>query len=708
MESYLVSSHFDLITPDGQLKSLEKTGEKAARAHLVIEGISSAFVGFDLDLNSVHFNIRSSLAQIGLDGTAHDLVFDRQRGVAEMKLDLLAVGSLAEEMLGLLKPGAFIGKLFAADDRRRVRSPHYLTRMFGRSNHQGKPLLSLGGLEGSSAMVLETIDNTAIAYLSVLEGTVDYEESIKSFLPTFSKALVSGLGIREMLGLHQKFQPGKPRTVTPGRLLLVKTLPLHVRTVFARVANHLLPEGFKHTNANVLQPDTEASGDIYEFYGDSLLELSDIPLEFYTLEPHREHVFFGDRDQLQSFLEDPHALFKAFDTSGINEQQSASVFVVKGSQLHDLKPSDWIVREPHKHEFPGIGQSDRQGALAEKYIHQQPAYPFLQAISDGLITSQGVLLSTYFPSPLLKSMLLQTEVIRCLKRLYFQHPSLTHDDFFSHEDYATLNDLSTFGIPVFWVDRRVGKILQFIQKHPGDSGMFVPLDRIDTFMNATVFGVYGSNLLEGNFENELIAFFQELIKRQGTNNWPLLPKGKPLTLVTGGGPGAMEVGNRVAKTLGILSCANVVDFRAKDRKSIVNEQLQNPHVEAKMTYRLEKLFERQAEFNLDFPIFLTGGFGTDFEYALEELRRKVGIGTPTPVLLFGPADYWREKISSRFQSNCRHGTIKGSEWISNCFFAVEGAKEALHVFEEFLSGRLPLGKDSPVYDDGFVTILPKQ
>src|SRR6185369_80482 len=157
---------------------------------------------------------------------------------------------------------------------------------------------------------------------------------------------------------------------------------------------------------------------------------------------------------------------------------------------------------------------------------------------------------------------------------------------------------------------------------------------------------------------------------------PLLNSETPIALVTGGGPGTMGLGNRVAKNLGILSCANIMDFRG-EKGAVINEQKQNSYIDAKMTYRIDKLVERQAEFNLDFPIFLMGGIGTDFEYTLEEVRRKVGSTHATPIILFGSPTYWKEKITSRFQCNLKAGTIAGSEWVSNCFFCVQSADAAL-------------------------------
>ena len=123
-----------------------------------------------------------------------------------------------------------------------------------------------------------------------------------------------------------------------------------------------------------------------------------------------------------------------------------------------------------------------------------------------------------------------------------------------------------------------------------------------------------------------------------------------------------------------------------------------------MTYRLDRLVERQAEFNLDFPIFLAGGIGTDFEYSLEEVRRKVGSTALTPILLFGPEEYWKQKITSKFQCNLKTGTIAGSEWISNCFYCVQTAEQGLSVLRRFFTGKLPIGKEGPTYPDGFCIV----
>ena len=702
MESYLHHGHFDLITPDGRIIHLKKINEKIMEVDVFIENISPAFVGFQIEPECVFFNLKSALAQLGLTSKTIEFSLDFKGCCAEVKLNLIAIGNIAKQVLQHLLLGSYVGKLFAADDRRRVRTSDYLYRMFNRYDRFGSPLLSLGKTQGSHNLILENINNHAVAFLGLKEGCIEYNNAITSIIPSLTKALTENFSIRHFLKLHQEWYPEIPRVVKKNKILLVSTLPLHMRTVFGRVVNSLLPNGYNHTTADILQPDTKASGDIYELFGDAESEITDIPLEFYTLEPHREYVFFADRDQLQSCLEDPESLKKAFQTAPQPLSLKAAVFVVKGSQLLNLKAHDWITRKPKKHEFPGIVHESRQAAMVERYIEKQPSYLFLKSIEDGLITSQGILLTRYFPSPVMKRLLLSSNTHKQLKAIYFQYPSLSNDLFFSHEDIALLNDLNKFGIPVFWVDNATNKILQYIQKQDQDSGLFVPINQVQDFLQATMFGVYGSNLFEGEFENELKNLLKGIQELKNTISHPLINPSKPLALLTGGGPGVMEVGNRVARQLNILSCANIVDFRFK-KGVYVHEQLQNSHIDAKMTYRLNKLVERQAAFQLDFPIFLPGGIGTDFELTLEEVRRKVGAIKPTPVLLFGTPEYWKTKITTRFQSNKNHGMIKGSEWISNCFYCVNNAKQGLSVYEKFFTNKLEIGPTKRMYDDGFCT-----
>ena len=702
MESYLHSANYDLVSPDGYISSIEAIDDKSFEATVRIKNICPVFVGFKLNSEEqITFNIKSTLAQLGLHASALHISLSKSRLSATAHILLTAKGPIAQKILASLKPGMHIGKLFAADDRRLVKKANYLNRLFGRCDHWGNPLLSLGGKEGSQELLIEEVDGRAVAYLSLLKGVVKYDEEIYGLIPTITKALEKNWSIRWLLSLHQQLIPEIPRQVKPDDILLVKTPPLHVRTVFGRVVSSLLPKNCFHTSADLLEPSTLASGDIYELFGANNFEVTDIPLEFYTLEPHREHVFFSDRDQFQTCLDDPETLFKAFETAPKPENTKASVFVVKGSQLKTLTPEQWIQRSPQQYDLPGICHDTRQAFLVQRYIENQPSYPFWKAIEDGHITSQGVLLSRYLPSPLMKRMLLAYHVHRQLKGIYFLLPSLSNEQYFSQEDRALLTDLHQFGIPVYWLDQTSRNILQYIQKQGKDSGLFVPHTLTQDYLNATLFGVYGSNLLEGDFSQELYDLMNGLQKMKEVCKHPMLNNETPLALLTGGGPGTMALANRIARELNILSCANIVDFRQKDSQAIVNEQRQNPYIQAKMTYTLDKIVERQAEFQLDFPIFLCGGIGTDFEYALEEVSRKVGSTAPTPIILLGPTQYWKDKISSRFQCNLNNGTIKGSEWLSNCFYSVENAQQGVDVYRRFFTHTLPIGPKGPVYEEGF-------
>ena len=378
----------------------------------------------------------------------------------------------------------------------------------------------------------------------------------------------------------------------------------------------------------------------------------------------------------------------------------ACVFVVEGGAFDTLAESDWVARHPSKlADNRKILDPRERNERVTRYLRAQCEYPVLSAI-----TGEGVLLTKFFPSPSMKSLLLSPAVNKKVRAIVFGAVSREYGSYFSAEDRNMLADLDSFGISLYYFSSERNELYQFTLRVGCDVGMFVPIQRRDDYLRATFLGVYGSNLIAGDLEAELEMLLAGLLELRKTCRHELLNPDRPLALVTGGGPGAMEVGNRVAKKLGILSCGMIVDFGALTRKpgATINEHKHNPFVEAFMTYRPEKLVERRADFNLDIPIFLTGGIGTDFEFALEEVRRKVCTTPPNPMVLFG--DSWPSKITHRFQTNLATGVIKGSEWIANVPYVVTGGKQALKVLTSFFEGTLPIGPKHPGNDLGYVKV----
>src|SRR5690606_28826544 len=116
------------------------------------------------------------------------------------------------------------------------------------------------------------------------------------------------------------------------------------------------------------------------------------------------------------------------------EKIKCATFVVKSQQLKHLTENDWVKEEAPIGKFPGIFHAERQAKMVQEYIQKQPSYPYLMGMIEGNITSQGVLLCRYFPSPLMKRLLLSEIIQHYLKGIYFQYPSRRNDEFFTQED----------------------------------------------------------------------------------------------------------------------------------------------------------------------------------------------------------------------------------------------------------------------------------
>lgn len=695
---------YDLITPDGKIVKIDKVSDTCCKADVLIENIHENFVGFDIDKEHITFNIKSTFAQLGINSHLTCLELDEKLSLAHIKIDLFSFNSIGTSLLALLTPGIFVGKLFARDPRRLIHSRIYLDRLFGKSDLRGNPLLVLSEEYGAEEIIDDTENNRVLVKIPLRKGQFIYDEYIKGFLPTVVKGLYENKpSFRKFLYLHQQHIPD-PRLIPKNDFLLVKTMKMSVRTLFSVVAHDALPKGYKHASADVLEPQM-TSGDIFEFHAEDpenppAEEITHIPLEFYSLEPFREFFFFDDKELLKEDLEKKEVVFKALATAP--SENNTATFMVKKAQLHELKSSDWIVGDPKLTEYlPEFPQTREEKVIIREYIEGLAEYPILKSMQENFITSQGILMSKYFPSNLLSHFFLNEHVSRCLKAIYFSKPSKEHGDYLSHDDRTLLRNLTKHGIDVFWADKGSDLLLKYCPRQNMDTGLFVPVEKEDDYKNATIFGVYGSRFDISNFAEELRCLFKGLIEMQSKVDHDLFHKEKKIAIATGGGPGIMAMGNRIASELDLLSIGHAVDFK-KPHESQDSGEIMNHYLQAKMTYRLEQVIIRQSEFGLDFPIFFEGGIGTDFEFALELLRTQVGTKKPAPILLFGSERYWHAKISSNHKMNLEVGTIKGSEWISNNFYCVQNHKQALSVYYRFFTGALQIGKEFKGSPDGFM------
>lgn len=148
-------------------------------------------------------------------------------------------------------------------------------------------------------------------------------------------------------------------------------------------------------------------------------------------------------------------------------------------------------------------------------------------------------------------------------------------------------------------------------------------------------------------------------------------------IVTGGGPGVMEAGNRGAQEAGGVSVGlNIV---------LPHEQAPNAYVTPELSFNFHYFAIRKMHFLLRaraLAIF-PGGFGTLDELFESLTLIQTGRMEQVPVLLFG-RDYWQRLIN--WEMLVEIGTISPEDL--DLFRFVETAEEALSAIDSWpLSGR---------------------
>jgi len=142
-------------------------------------------------------------------------------------------------------------------------------------------------------------------------------------------------------------------------------------------------------------------------------------------------------------------------------------------------------------------------------------------------------------------------------------------------------------------------------------------------------------------------------------------RAKPIYVVTGGGPGIMEAGNRGAYEVGGKSIGlNIV---------LPHEQHPNPYITPELCFRFHYFALRKMHFLMRSValVCFPGGFGTLDELFETITLIQTGKCRPRPILLFGRA-FWTKLIN--FDWLIETGMISPGD--ENLFHFVETAEEA--------------------------------
>ncbi|MGB7431667.1 MAG: TIGR00730 family Rossman fold protein [Ahrensia sp.] len=154
--------------------------------------------------------------------------------------------------------------------------------------------------------------------------------------------------------------------------------------------------------------------------------------------------------------------------------------------------------------------------------------------------------------------------------------------------------------------------------------------------------------------------------------YSLTTDGKEMVIVTGGGPGVMEAGNRGTHDVGARSIGlNIV---------LEHEQAPNPYVTPELCFNFHYFAIRKMHFLLRAKAITVfpGGFGTMDELFEALTLIQTGRMEKVPFILFGKA-FWEGAINLEFLAE--QGTISPDD--PEMFKVVDTAQEAWDVIAQF-------------------------
>ncbi|MBB2484352.1 TIGR00730 family Rossman fold protein [Mitsuaria sp. WAJ17] len=179
-----------------------------------------------------------------------------------------------------------------------------------------------------------------------------------------------------------------------------------------------------------------------------------------------------------------------------------------------------------------------------------------------------------------------------------------------------------------------------------------------------------ATLKRAQMQLQMSRYYEEARRFAGIVTRESLARGNPIYVVTGGGPGIMEAGNRGAHEVGGKSIGlNIV---------LPHEQHPNPYITPELCFRFHYFALRKMHFLMRSValVCFPGGFGTLDELFEALTLIQTGKCRRRPILMFG-RDFWSRLID--FELLIETGMISPGD--EQLFHFVDSAEEAWALLE---------------------------
>lgn len=211
-----------------------------------------------------------------------------------------------------------------------------------------------------------------------------------------------------------------------------------------------------------------------------------------------------------------------------------------------------------------------------------------------------------------------------VKRLIFRRASFEHGCFLSARDHGRLADYEGLGVEVFWCNDDRRHVVRHVFR--GLRGFFTEPHNVERFQTSLIAAVYGSaRKLPPDQAERMLGLLRKLHEFFGGH----------LSIMTGGGPGAMQQATDLAHEMGMLVGASFIE---------TVDQRTNQTANFYQTFQGRSRQARQRWFEIaSFHLFFMGGVGTLEEVGLTLTDMKLGVIELSPLVFFGRHEdnpYW--------------------------------------------------------------------